>query len=119
MLIPIIINIQHSVAFRFNGHILVKLLQVKTGILKIGAIHTGIGIISSTLLGHRIYVIAHIATQSYGLFIIVSITSQILFPNNHSIVCCSISLPFGVYMGVFGECATKRKLAARRIGSHL
>ena len=108
----VIIDIQNSIAFCFNFHILVKLLEMETSIGIVSSIYLSICIISTALLRYGTNVLSHSTRQRDGLFKIISITCNILFPDDNGVGGGCVGNPLGVNGGVVRNLVSKRKLIA-------
>ena len=113
ILVANVIHIDHGVAFRSNGHVLVKAIQMETSILVIGAVYTGDGIVAGSLLGDGSDGSAHRACScDGGSDKIVPIGIKILLPNQNGIICGGVGNPAGIDGDLVGQGLVKVVLGA-------
>ena len=118
VLISIVVYIKNRVAFCLDDNILIKLFQMKSCVsyvrplVTVSSLHLSIRIISGSLLSHSIDNTVNIASFRNGLYKIITIASQILFPDNNRIRCCCIRNPTSIYCNLICQSLVKVILCA-------
>ena len=113
----VIIHVDYGIPFRRYVYILVKSVQMKTGVPIISAVNTCIGTISVALLADSTYSCIYVSRQTDMLLIVVSIPCNILFPNDDRVSSCTFCGPLGIDCSGLAESPSEREFIAGCAGS--
>ena len=96
ILCTFVVHINNRISLCRNRDILVKMIQMKSGILLIYIIDTGVCIVASTLLLYCINRSSNSTLQRDSLFEIISIFIKVFQPDKDCIICPCIRNPTGI-----------------------